>query len=130
MYDQLADVRENHRNPLAHGLAHEINILGLPRVALVPLSYESLAHSLRKWRYGMDREEASHILGVFKGFLRFNEEKDPYRYYVAYVKHGFAIPMGRNEMAEVKKQMTTYEGFEAYLEARSYYEDAVANREL
>jgi hypothetical protein len=131
LYDDLVRIKNTYRNPLAHGLTNELNLLvSLPHSGLVPLSYEYLSTELSYSLAGIGRDDASKITDTFSGFLRFIENKEPYKYYILYIKYGFPIPLDTKEIVKIKKKMTTCEDFENYLEKRIEYEDMIINRDL
>jgi hypothetical protein len=46
------------------------------------------------------------------------------------VDYGFPVPVAKQAVESIVKEMTDYEGFEEYLQARSRYEDDVTNRDI
>lgn len=131
LYDSLINIKTNYRNPLAHGLTNEVNLLvPLPSAGLVPLSYEYLSD---KTYYGfaeIEKDDASKIISTFRRFLKFVEDEEPYKLYILYLSYGFSIPINAQEISKIKKEMTTYEEFKEYLEKRASYEDMVINRDI
>jgi len=131
LYDNLINIKTNYRNPLAHGLTNELNLLvTLPYAGLVPLSYEYLSN---KTYYGfaeIEKDDALKIIGTFRKFLKFLENEEPYKCYMLYLNYGFPIPISSKKISEIKKEMTTYEDFEEYLDERAFYEDMVINRDV
>lgn len=47
-----------------------------------------------------------------------------------YLKGGFSIPVNKNDVSEVKRNMTSRRRFKKYLEERSWYEDMIMNRDI
>lgn len=130
-YDEFTSIRRNYRNPLTHGLRNEVNLLfSLPSIGLVPLSYEYLSHTTYYGFVEIGKEKALNILDLFRTFLKFMEEEDPYMFYILYLDIGFSIPVNEKEVLKIKKLMTTYEDFKEYLISKSRYEDIIINRDF
>jgi len=131
LYDDLIIIKTNYRNPLAHGLTNEVNLLILlPYVGLVPLSYEYLSDKTYYGFVEIEKDDASKIIDTFRRLLKFVEDEEPYRFYILYLSYGFSIPINAQEISKIKKEMITYEEFKEYLEKRAFYEDMIINRDI
>ncbi len=130
-YEQISRIKSEFRNPLTHGLTNESALLvPVPFGGLVPVSYEHLSNTLH---FGMTQilpEVAVQIIAAFKDFLDNLEKVEPYAFYVRYLSAGFSLPASKKEAESIRKEMHDMDTFEEYLETRSRYEDAVANREI
>jgi len=130
-YDEFLNIKTNYRNPLAHGLTSEVNLLvPLSRTRLVPLSYEYLSDSPHYGFVEIEQEDAVKIMGTFTRFLKFMKNEEPYRFYMLYVTFSFPIPIESKEISEIKKRMTTYRYFKKYLIDRGIYESMLINRDI
>jgi len=47
-----------------------------------------------------------------------------------YAESGFEIPVNKNEVDEIKKEMSSTEDFEEYLKYKALYMDALINRDI
>jgi hypothetical protein len=65
----------------------------------------------------------SDALGLFS-------RAEPLAYYMLYLESGFSIPVAPGEIDDLKVEMRTLEVFQAYLESKAAYQDAVANRDI
>lgn len=130
LYGSFIDIKRNFRNPLTHGLTDESGILvPVKKVGLFPLSFE---YPEKKLNYGANipLDKAKEIIKTFESFLKYLSVKDPYRYYLYYVENRFPIPIGKSDVMEIKKEMTSFKNFKAYIDMQVEYADAVTNRDI
>ena len=131
LYDDLMNIKTEYRNPLTHGLTNEVNLLvPLSGIGLVPLSYEYLSDNTYYGFVEIEKDDALKIVSTFRGFLKFIENEEPYRFYMLYLNFCFPIPIDSKEIYEIKKEMTTYENFKKYLRDRGIYENMLINRDI
>lgn len=128
---ELKDIKNNYRNPLAHGLFSEANLLvSMPYIGLIPLSYKYLSNRIYYGFLNMEKEDALKIISIFRRFLKFVNKEEPYRFYMLYIDYDFPIPINKKTILEIKQKMAKYEEFKKYLDERSRYEDMVINRDI
>lgn len=132
IYDNLLKYKKGYRNPLSHGFTHEMSVLvPLPKIGLVPISYQFLSNELYYGVMGLnDISVAEHIIETFTSFFDYIRKKQPYNYYIRYAECGFEIPIKKEIVNNIKKEMSSPEDFEEYLKQESYYMDAVINRDI
>ena len=132
MYLKLSEYRNKYRNPLSHGLTNEISVLvPLSGSGLVPLSYHFLSNEIYYGIRGLnDIKLAEQIIETFGSFLFYLSKNEPYCYYMRYAEYNFEIPVNKKDVEELKKNMSSIENFEAYLQDKSLYMDAVTNRDI
>lgn len=130
-YERLSDFKARYRDPLTHGLTSESSLLvPFPFAGLIPVSYEHLSNTVHFGFTQVMHEAVAEMTTTFEEFLALLSEQEPYCYYVLYVDYGFSVPMAKEVAASIRKEMTSYEGFEEWLQEKSMYEDAVMNREI
>jgi len=131
VYERLSVLKGQYRDPLTHGLTSESSLLvGVPFAGLVPISYEHLSDTVHFGFAQMTRGAAAEMLQAFEEFFGALSEQEPYSYYVLYVDYGFSVPAAKEAAQQICQEMTSHEGFEEWLQARSMYENAVINREI
>lgn len=131
VYGRISDFKGRYRDPLTHGLTNESSLLvAFPFAGLIPVSYEHLSNAVHFGFTQVMREAIAEMTSAFEGFLALLSEQEPYCYYILYVDYGFSVPMAKEVAASIRKEMTSYEGFEEWLQAKSMYQDAVTNREI
>jgi hypothetical protein len=131
IYEELLSIKKNYRNPLTHGLTNEISLLvPLASVGLIPLSYRNLSNKTYYSFFEIEKEDALRMIDLFREFLAFLENKEPYKFYILYLKCGFSIPIDANEISKIKKKMSSEEEFQEYIERESYIEDMFINRDF
>lgn len=131
LYDKLKYIKDDYRNPLAHGLINESSLLfPLPHIGLVPLSYGYISKKIYYGYVEIEKEDILRVLNVFRAFLDFMDDNESYKFYLLYLKFGFPIPLNGNEIFKIKKKMTTYEKFKKYLENEANYYDMLINRDI
>jgi hypothetical protein len=62
---------------------------------------------------------------VFSDALGLFSRAEPLAYHMLYLESGFSIPVAPGEIDELKVEMRTLEVFQAYLESKAAYRDAV-----
>ena len=131
MYLKLLEYRHKYRNPLSHGLTNEISVLvPMPGAGLVPLSYHFLSNELYYNIRGLnDIKLAEEMIETFGSFLFYLNKNEPYCYYIRYAEYDFSIPVTKKAVEEIKKNMSSVEDFESYLQGKAAYMDAVFNRD-
>jgi len=77
-----------------------------------------------------DISVAEHIIETFTSFFDYIRKKQPYNYYIRYAECGFEIPIKKEIVNKIKKEMSSPDDFEEYLKQESYYMDAVINRDI
>ena len=128
IYDNLREIKEKFRNPLVHGLMGESElIVPVLDIGLIPFSYKYFSENI-SYRYVLIKpEEVSYIIEILQKFFDYIREIKPYKYYYLYCEAGFAIPINEEDLIEIRAKMTSIEGFNEYLEYRSYLEDKYFN---
>jgi hypothetical protein len=130
-YEELLHIKKAYRNPLSHGYANEVSLLvPMPSTGLVPLSYEFLSHEFYSVFGQISVANVRQIKTVFDTFIEYISHTEPWSFYLLFIEQGFPIPIEQKAVSVVKSQMTDIESFDAYLKARSRYEDAVRNRDI
>jgi len=130
-YEQLANIWSQYRNTFTHGLTNESSLLvPFSFAGLVPVSYEHLSNTIHYGFVQMSSNTVREIITTFSNFFDLIANEEPYCYYVLYVDYGFPVPVAKQAVEGIVKEMTDYEGFEQYLHGRSSYEDAVTNRDI
>lgn len=130
-YEQLVNIRSQYRNPFTHGLTNESSLLvPFSFAGLVPVSFEHLSNTVHYGFVQMSSNTVKEIISTFSNFLDLIGNEEPYCYYVLYVDYGFPVPVAKQAVESIVKEMTDYEGFKEYLQARSHYEDDVTNRDI
>jgi len=130
-YEKLGSIKSRYRDPLTHGLTSETSLLvPFSFAGLVPVSYEHLSNSLHFGFAAVTREAVEEMFRVFEDFFESLSEHEPYCYYVQYIEYNFPIPAEKHKTLSIRKEMTSYEGFEEFLQAKSMYDDAVINRDI
>jgi len=131
VYERLSLLKARYRDPLAHGLTSESSLLvGVPFAGLVPISYEHLSDTVHFGFTQVTRDAAGEMIRGFEEFLALLSKQDPYCYFILYLDYGFSVPAAKEASGRICQQMTSYEGFEEWLQAKSMYEDAVTNRDI
>ena len=103
----------------------------LPHAGLIPLSYKFLSNELYYGWAGMnDIGLAEQFIETFSSFLDYLNKNEPYCYYLRYADYGFAIPIDRRAVTEIKKKMSCPDSFEEYLQHKSAHLDAITNRDI
>jgi hypothetical protein len=130
-YERLVNIRSQYRNPFTHGLTNESSLLvPFSFAGLVPVSYEHLSNTVHYGLVQMSSNTVKEIITILSDFLDLIANEEPYCYYLLYLDYGFPVPIARQAVESIIKEMTDYEGFEQYLQGRSRYEDAVINRDI
>jgi hypothetical protein len=131
IYEKLVRIKAQFRNPLTHGLTNETSLLAPVAFAgLVPVSYEHLESSVHFGHLTVSDTVAAEAMQAFGDALGFFSRAEPFAYYMLYLESGFSIPIELSEIDGLKVEMRTLEGFQAYLESKAAYQDAVANRDI
>ena len=131
VYERLVNVKSQYRNPLTHGLTNESSLLvPFPFAGLVPISYEHLSNTVHYGFIQISSKSVKDIIETFTEFLKLIANEEPYYYYVLYIGYGFPVPVAKDSVEQIIKEMTDYESFEEYLQGRSLYEDDVINRDI
>jgi hypothetical protein len=131
IYDELINIKDNYRNPLAHGFMQEENLLiPISPIGLIPISYEYLSKKIHYRLFEINKEEALKIINKFDNFFKFLEEEKPYKFYKLYIEYSFPIPNNKKLISEIKREMISYEYFKEYLNKRAEYEDMIVNRDI
>jgi hypothetical protein len=97
----------------------------LNEVGLVPLSYKKFSFDYHI--YGVDGNKARDILGITEKFFHLLENTPPYNFYMKLLSYPLPIPFNREQLAELKSNLTDMNTFEAYLENRATMADMIDN---
>jgi hypothetical protein len=131
VYEQIVNVKTQYRNPHTHGLTNESSLLvPFPFAGLVPVSYEHLSNTVHFAFVQISSASVRETIKTFGDFLDIIANEEPYCYYVLYADHGFPVPVAKNAVEQIRKEMTDYQSFEEYLQNKSLYKDAVTNRDI
>jgi hypothetical protein len=132
IYVELLDYKTKYRNPLSHGLTNEISVLvPMPHAGLIPLSYQFLSNEIYYGAMSFSGIAiAEKTINTFGSFFDYLSNNEPYNYYMKYIEAGFEIPIIQKDILVIKKQMTSPEDFDKYLEEKGAYMDALINRDI
>jgi hypothetical protein len=131
IYDKILNVKDRFRDPIVHGLSSEISLLVSTGFSgLIPVSYEYLTDTVHYGYEQMEQHDIEKMINNFERFLFIISRLKPYCFYILFLKFGFAIPIKKDDMIEIKKKMKNYETFKNYLERLSMYETMMINRDF
>jgi len=131
LYERLVNIKTQYRHPLTHGLTNESSLLvPFPFAGLVPVSYEHLSKTVHYGFVQISQNSAREMMEAFAAFLGLIAHQEPYSYYVLYSEYGFSIPVTKQAVSAIRNEMKDYDSFEEYLQAKSRYQDMIANRDI
>lgn len=113
LYEKIVNIKNQYRNPLAHGLTNESALLiPFPFAGLVPLSYEHLSKSIHFGYVQISAKSIQELLNTFSEFLNLISDQEPFCYYILYIESGFSIPVAKEAVSSLRAMMTDRDGFE------------------
>jgi hypothetical protein len=126
LHDKLLGFKNSFRNPFSHGIIGESSLLvPLDIVGLIPLSYKKFL--LGEQFFSAGPHKAIEILKLTKEFLNFLENNRPYSFYMKFLSYLLPIPVERQNLEELKAEMTDMDTFVKFVESKAQFQDMLDN---
>jgi len=126
-YDRLREIKEEYRNPQAHGGFERewwSMYFHLPGVGALPAKLVNHKYSFEPVSL-MDFEDICRILDEFETFLNTGKS----RYGIKFANAGLNVSFGDNSILEYQDAMKSDKDFEAFLDHEAYEADRHTNME-
>lgn len=129
IYDALLHLWRETRSVVLHGYSGQEGILvPLGKFGLVPISYISMLNAPHFEIFPIDPDDARSALDVFERMESWLKSAAPYKYCIRLASEEFVIPFQPDRIEEFKREMTTMEEFERFLEERARVHDYLAEQ--
>lgn len=132
IYEDLVNIKKNFRNPITHGLGNETGLLVYSEYegGLIPISYKLYNEKIELSFCSFKEQDSLDILKTFDSFIHFINYTKPYSFYLLYLKEFMHIPIDKEHIDVLKKEMTTKKSFNDYLKTVNRISTMVYNREI
>ena len=97
---------------------------------LIPISYRAYDTMIELNFSSFNKKNSMDIITVFDSFIHFITYRNPYCFYIIYLKASMNIPINPQLINEIEKHMTTKKEFVEYLQTVNNISSMVYNREI
>lgn len=128
--DTLIQIKEQYRNPLAHGYfqknGHSFSV-HMENLGAIPMALTKHRGSLSYGFEQPDEKEFNEICTALDKFEKFLAELPETKYGMIYIETGFLVAFDIDSRTRYMEAMTSKEAFEGLLDFTGYQIDSAAN---